>query len=398
MSITPDSRAKRLTALSRNSWRVLIEVNTRRGVLHSWLTRASRRYRCSTTYISTKVVNIFLCHTPLHLVITALELPLNASETHVFVIEDVAGMHALAQILLDRQGVRFHTLPGAVHSRHDRSLVAIQKENFSRIRRGLPSLSPSNLYVFFDQRPEAQAFLNFKYGTQPRISLLEDGLSIYKIASPFDRPYRRLLRNKLRFDLLWKGSKWLGQHPRIDEIACFFPEQLRDDLKTKSNRRLLLDAVASPFRGFLENYGPPRLGAHSGIVAVPHPEYDLTGPAFERFIEMCLEYFGRASLQPVFKLHPRDARSRETIIELAPDAQFAPHHLPVELLMLVEAGVEALVGFRTSALHVTSVLSPRKSVFYYEPSDPSDAQGGEEWREFYSGVSVRPLPTMGWSK
>lgn len=343
-------------------------------------------------------MNIFLCHTPLHLIIAALELPFSAAESHIFVVEDVPGMHALARALFDEGEISYHMLPGAAETNQVRPFIALQRENYSRIRSALPNLAPSHLFVFFDQRAEAQALLNFRYQSDPWVTLLEDGLSIYKVASPFDHPYRRLVWNKLRFDLSWKGSRWLGKHPRINEIACFFPEQLRDDLKSRPIRSLSRNLGPSHLHRLRKLYGPPRFGPGCGIVAVPHPDYGLAGPAFDRFIGRCLDYFRRDAIKPIFKLHPRDTYSQDAILKLAPDAVFAPHHFPVELVMLGEPGIKALVGFRTSALHVASALNLSHEIFYYEPTGMPDVPGQEVWREFYRGVCVPSLPSPEYSK
>ena len=338
-------------------------------------------------------MNIFLCHTPLHLLLAALELPKH-EQTHnfFFVMEDVPGIHELANALLSPSRVEFSMLPGtASHASPTPSTIDVQKQNAHNIKKKVIGHKIDRIFIFFDQRAEAQAILNHPFPNKPLITWLEDGVTTYNVASPFPRPFRRLIKHKMRFDLRWKGSKWLGQHPMIDEIRCFYPNLLRDDLK-----KMKVDVLPHRLDGkyvsaFLEFYGKEKFHRNTGVIILPHPDSGISPPSIAHFISESVRFFQSIAAEPTIKIHPRDAFTPQKIDQLAPHIRMMQQNFPMELIMFAEKNIGAITGFRTSALHVTAALHPFIKARYYEPDQVSSANRTDVWVDFFKEISVPPL-------
>jgi hypothetical protein len=336
-------------------------------------------------------MNVFICHTPLHVLITALEMPkLEDTDTLLFVVEDVLGIHDLAKTMLtpSHTTITMVMLSGTALRSNSASAIAIQKQNSKKIRETISGLPIERIFIFFDQRAEAQAILNYCFQNKPSVIWLEDGITTYTIASPFPRPVRRLLKHKLRFDMAWKGSRWLGQHPMIDEIRCFYPDLLRNDLKKKKIEPLTRELDKRYLTAFSNFYGPPRHDQKTGIIVVPHPDGGLSSQQINDFISEAIAYLHSINALPILKFHPRDETTVSRIISFTHGIEIAEQNFPLELMLFVEKKVKIIIGYRTSALHVTSALLPSVLPLYYESPYATDS---EKWITFFEKTSVLPL-------
>ncbi len=334
-------------------------------------------------------MNIFLCHTPLHVLISALEAPKHRdTETLFIIIEDSYGIHALASAILESPNTSFILLSGTASTSSSKEAIEIQKANQQKIRAIISKQSVDHIFIFFDQRVEAQALLNYHFSNKPIFSWLEDGITTYNVATPFAKPLRRLIKHKLRFDLAWKGSKWLGQHPMFEEICCFFPDALRNNLKDKTIRSLPRTLEESYCSAFLKFYGNERFSNRTGIIVVPHHDSGVSRKDIDTFISKSIYYIRSKDALPILKFHPRDEVTMARILGQNQDVQIMQQYLPIELVLLAEKNITVVTGYRTSALHVTSALFPNISILYYESPHAADSK---KWREFFIRTSVHPL-------
>lgn len=338
-------------------------------------------------------MNIFLCHTPLHLLLAALELPRHEqTRNFFFVVEDVPGIHELANALLSSSEVEFSMLPGtASHTSSTLSVIDTQKQNAVEIRKKLLAENIDRIFIFFDQRAEAQAILNHPFRKKPLVTWIEDGITTYSVALPFPRPLRRLIKHKIRFDLRWKGSKWLGQHPMIDEIHCFYPDLLRSDLKKIKSEALPRSLEDKYVSAFLDFYGHPKYHQKTGVVVLPHPDSGIPQSSITYFIAESVKFFQSIDAHTAIKIHPRDTFTPQIIGHLAPHTEIMQQNLPIELILYAERNIVAITGCRTSTLHVTSAIHPLLQSRYYEPEQIIQMNHPEIWIAFFAKVSVPPL-------
>lgn len=331
----------------------------------------------------------FLCHTPLHVLIAALESQkLTGEKVTYFIVEDTPEIHSLAEAMLGSKEATFSMLPGTAFVSSGADATRLQKQNAENIKEAIDRIPPDRICIFFDQRAEAQALLNHKYKSTPNVVLLEDGISTYKVASPFPRPFRRLIKHKLRFDLSWKGSAWIGSHPSIDEVHCFFPEFLRPDMRVLKTAPLLRRLTQRYIENFSQIYGKRKYEEPIGAITVPHPDSVTDSESVEDFVRLSIAHCESARIKPVLKLHPRDNRSKNHLLDAGISIQTLDKNLPLELILFTEKSIKLVFGYRTSALHVIHALHRETSTLYYEPTcGPSSAK----WHEFYEQLSIRRL-------
>lgn len=334
-------------------------------------------------------MNIVLCHTPLHLLIAALEAPrLSEDETLYIVVEDAKGLHALASALLETRSASLLMLPGTATSADPREHVPILKGNALHIRRIIRTREPSHVYIFYDLRIEAQTLLNHTYQARPKVTLLEDGVYTYQVAQPFKRRFRSALKNKIRYGWRWRGARWVGQHPLISQVRSFYPSLLRDDLKPKSAGALERAIEKSRLDRFLNNYGTAVQDERSCVIVVPHPSSGLSTDQLSAFLDRSLSYCSEMNLQPLLKYHPRDPTMELLHPHKSIDVLVAEKSLPIELLLYREKHIHSIIGYRTSAIHVTAALHRDVQVLYYEHPG-SDAV--DSWIDFFDEIGAERI-------
>ncbi|WP_424681506.1 hypothetical protein [Frateuria sp. YIM B11624] len=335
-------------------------------------------------------MKIYLCHTPLHVLLSALSKPGEDRENSLFaVVEDTPGLHHIAREFLQPVGGEFLMLPGTASTRSPREALKLQKANASTVRRSISGLPLTAAAVFYDLRAEAQALLNYALKPSTFVSCVEDGLLLYKVARPFSRSLTRRWRNKVRFGMKWKESRFIGRHPAIDEFCCLYPDMLRSDLRSKPYQQLphvLGDRFQERFRAL---YGNPRYDEPFGIIVLPHPETGISRLDLHRFVELSSSRCVSRGVEPVFKVHPRDVITRELLINAYPGSRFISQEYPVELVLYAEPQAQLITGVRTSALHVTKALHQGVECFYYEPDRTDSAT--TEWRAFFKHLGICPL-------
>jgi len=335
-------------------------------------------------------LKLYLCHTPLHVLLSALSRPGEGQEGSFFVVvEDTPGLHRIAREFLQPADGEFLMLPGTASTKSAKEALELQKSNASAVRRSISGLPVAAAAVFYDLRAEAQALLNYALEASAYVSCIEDGVLLYNVARPFSRSLTRRWKNKLRFGMKWKEARFIGRHPAIDEFCCLYPSMLRSDLRSKPYRELPHMLESSFRERFLALYGNPRYDEPFGVVVLPHPEADVSRNDLHRFIELSNSHCQSRGIEPIFKLHPRDVTTREILSNTHPGARFVSQEYPVELVLYAEPHARLITGVRTSALHVTRALHRNVECFYYEPGTADSA--AREWRSFFTRIGVRLL-------
>jgi len=265
----------------------------------------------------------------------------------------------------------------------------LQKANASAIRHRVSKLPITTAAVFYDLRAEAQVLLNYTLGAGALVSCIEDGLMLYDVARPFPRSLTRSWKNKLRFGMKWKEARFIGRHPAIDEFRCLYPRMLRDDLRNKPCREIPHTLAAEFQQRFQRLYGCKQYEHPFGIIVLPHPETKIARHDLFEFLEVGISRCASLGIEAVFKVHPRDTVTRSILLSAYPNYRFVSQDYPVELVLYVESRARLLMGFRTSALHVTKALHEYVECLYYEPRRPDPVS--LSWRSFFQHLDIRPL-------
>ena len=171
-------------------------------------------------------MQLFLCHTPLHILIGLLVAQEMSPEEEIAfaVVEDSEGLHALASTLIRAQNVKLLLLPGAVNSKSLVKCTLIRRANGKFLKCTFSKIADT-VFLFHDLRAESQALLNSpsRSHIKTRFVLLEDGIALYEPRSLLIGSTLSILKRKIAFGLNWKNARELGLHPQLSEIRCFYP-------------------------------------------------------------------------------------------------------------------------------------------------------------------------------
>ncbi|MBN9366329.1 MAG: hypothetical protein J0H59_04770 [Comamonadaceae bacterium] len=329
-------------------------------------------------------MQLFLCHTPLHLLISLLVAQKNSSaEKLIFaVIEDSQGLHALAQKLVVSKNIDLLLLPGAANTQSLLKSALIHRANAKHLH-DTYARAVDTVFIFHDLRAESQKLLNSEVArhTGVRFVLLEDGVALYEPGGFLVDGFVSILKRKIFWDIRWKHARELGLHPRLSEIQCFYPELLRSNLRhlcVKSLPKHLAGNISAP--SLLK---APLSNAPFCIVAVPHFAF---GENFIReFLISSRDYCFDRRLNLLLKLHPRDMVTKATIEQVISSPVYLPQELPLEVLLLSIPKAAVLIGSRTSALHVANVLQSNITCLYFDK--PSTVEG-VRWINFFTSIGI----------
>lgn len=331
-------------------------------------------------------MNIFICHTPLHLITAHIVKNLNPNNENLFiVIEDVKNIHALAKSILYDKHSKLLLLPGS--SSYNKSHRVTQISNSKIILKNILSKTPENIFISHDQRIESQVLLNSKNTFSSKFVLLEDGINTYFVAAPAKAPLATFLNRKLRYSMKWKGSKWVGDHPKISEVWSFYPTQLRQQLKNKSLRTLphcLSEELKYKFETF---YKTPAFTEPVGVIATPHPNAGLSKKDIKNLVNAAIKMHTSRGLETVFKTHPRDTHDNSFICSITGEYRTLPSELPLELLAACEP-IMSITSYRSSISHVLTALHPFIENFFFEPKN---SHKDTKWQKFYTHIGAKQI-------
>ena len=332
-------------------------------------------------------INLFLCHTPLHILISLLVAEhISPEEKIIFaIVEDSKNLHDFAQQLVNSRNIELLLLPGAASTQYLLKRALIHRANAKFLHDTYAGIV-SAVFIFHDLRAESQKLLNSDralYGNI-RFILLEDGVALYEPGGLLVDGFFSILKRKIFWDIRWKHAPELGHHPKLSEIQCFYPHLLKPSLRhlrAQPLPRIVPEIENSSLPGKLS-----LLHNNYCIIAVPH--YIFGKDFISKFIDYSMRYCASRQLIPVFKLHPRDQEAKSIISTVIDSPAFIPQDIPIELLLFCMPGAVALTGARTSALHIVNALHPNITCLYF---DEDDNKGGSRWINFFAMMDIRPL-------
>lgn len=294
-------------------------------------------------------------------------------------------MHDFASSLNLPVNIQLEFVPGAADGSNLVQSTLIQRRNAARLRKQHASTA-NTIYLFHDLRAESQALLNLPVAAlrKPRFVLLEDGIALYKPRGILPGSLTHILKRKLAFGFDWKHAHEVGLHPALSEIRCFYPRLLRDNLKRLPSSELpvSLERLKEIFAAG-KNANAENASAHA-IIALPHSRHTDAG-YYRYFLESALAYCARIAIRPRFKLHPSDANALGILKKLTNcPVEIAPQNMPLEILFLHDTGAKALIGSRTSALHIVKKLYPHVACMYHD----DESEYGKKWIRFFEEVGI----------
>ena len=330
-------------------------------------------------------MNLFVCHTPLHVLISLLV----ARECHHFpsvfvIVEDSVDLHGLANKIIRKDFGEIHFLPGLATYRNGVHRALMMRSNVKYLLAQFGS-ALAELYLFNDLRAETQALLNSCMNHDAaRCVLLEDGVGFYEPGGRLQWGVLAILKQRFAAGGGWMKGDELGFHPGISEIRSFYPELLKPHLKKKAGRPLPVNVEALDLAGAISI---PKLKDSSAIVVVPHTAF-LTQDYIARFINAVLAYCGRHGIEPIFKLHPSDRSGVAVLAKFLDDPAMLPQQLPMEMVVLGASRLHSVIGARTSSMHIIKRIYPETRVAYFE--EKSDL-AYDAWSSFLEKTGVFPL-------
>lgn len=335
-------------------------------------------------------MDVYLCHTPLHILISLIVANQNNSQkdgSTFFIIEDSPGLHRIAEALIDTRKSNLVLLPGLANSTNRFQSAMIMRSNAIGIHRTARKFS-GNFFIFNDIRPEAQFSLSRLKGekTASRKSiLLEDGIAIYNPGGTSEWNILQKIKYKIISGLNWIPISKIGSHPAISEIYCFYPQALRPDLMEKKAfqiPRCIPKEIIESFKHI-----SPVLEKNTTIIALPLISEE-NHEAGLKFIERAMIFCKTRKTTPFFKTHPRDQQSIKIIENLSFEANTLPNHLPLELIILANEDIDSIIGSRTSALHISKFFFPKKDIYYIEEKEDTISIA---WENFFRDTEINNI-------
>ncbi len=332
-------------------------------------------------------VFIFICHTPLHVLISSIisSTELLGEEITFIVVEDSDGLFGFAvEIGLEKSGAIVR-LAGSGVIRNRIKYTLAQRKNASLIRMKFRSLV-RRVYVFNDLRPEAQVLLNDRRLAKDgcEFVLVEDGMALYPPAGELVNGLLAVAKRKVFFGWRWQHARFIGLHPGLSEIRAFYPGLLRKDLCHLKSRALPvqdLRCVASNLSEVMVDNEYSKIP--SAIIAIPFG--NERAEDCRDFLFKSLGLCRSLGLKPYLKPHPRDKDYLINLKDILSGVDILSQSHPLEVLVGLLPDVRAIIGCRTSSLYICRLLYSDVGVYFF--SNPSRLDDGC-WVDFYRQVGV----------
>lgn len=332
---------------------------------------------------------VFVCHTPLHILISLMvahseRLP---NKPAFIIIDDSTGLGELADTIVPPAQIDTIKLPGDANADTPFNRLLTERSN-AKLLKNRYAQHTETVFTFHDIRAESQALLSAKRvhnSQRRRIILLEDGVALYAPHGLIYGGPLSVVKRKLAFGLSWRYGRKIGLNTAITEIRCFYPKLVREDLRNRNVAKLTADVPASVADNVCLDHDLP--DCDFAIIAVPYTS-NLTDRFLSSYLLAAGRYCERHRLVPVFKLHPRDFQARARIANRVLDARYFPQRLPLEVALFSQHPPHAVIGSKTSALHICKALSPAMQCLYFEIGEDDASR---IWQKFYSDVGIPPL-------
>lgn len=334
-----------------------------------------------------KPTQLFLCHTPLHVIISCLVASVDKTiEQSLFiVVNDSKYLVDIVEDFKEQLGFQFLPLKGGADATTRFQAMRYQQYNvklLKKISKNIPYI-----YIFHDLRPESQALLNNRSTVINQFFImLEDGVALYPTGEG-GVPSRLLsiLKRKIAFGFDWQHATELGLHPEINEIRCFFPHLVQKNL-TKKNITYLPTLITPKLCSVLGIHSD-LINAFTLIALVPHSSFVCPND-LNIFIIACQNYALAKKLSLIFKLHPRDYTGQELIKSNVSEAVFLSNEFAFESYLMQSDRPAAIVGFRTSSMHILKALFPEIECLFFETGDTAESL---IWNRFLVSAGINKI-------
>ncbi|RZJ22736.1 hypothetical protein E0H88_03345 [Acinetobacter sp. ANC 4216] len=336
--------------------------------------------------LQSQPTQIFLCHTPLHIIISCLVASAdNTIEQSLFVVvNDSKNLIDIAENFGKHLGFHFLPFKGGADATTRFQAMLYQQHNVKLLKQIAKNIP--NIYIFHDLRPESQALLNNRStSVNQKFVMLEDGVALYPTKGILPSSLLSIIKRKLAFGLDWKHADELGLHPEINEIRCFFPHLVQKNLNKKYITPLPI-LVTSKLRSVLGIHSD-LINPFSLIALVPHSSIVCIND-LNIFITTCQNYALANKLSLIFKLHPRDYEGQELIKSKIPGAVFLPNEFAFESFLMQNDQPAAIIGFRTSSIHILKSLFPDIACFFFEIGDTAESL---IWSQFLVSAGINKI-------
>lgn len=333
-----------------------------------------------------KILNLFLCHTPLHVIISCLVASEdNTIERSLFVvINDSKYLRDIVYNFSEKLGFKLLLLKGGADTNNSFEAMLQQKYNVKLLKPIAKNIN--KIFIFHDLRPESQALLNNpSTSICQKFIMLEDGIALYPKMGDLPTSLLSIIKRKLAFGLDWKHADKLGSHSEIKEIRCFLPHLIQEDLRKKYITHL--PNFISPTLRSVLGIQSDLISPLSLIALVPHSSI-VCSSDLNIFIITCQNYALANRLSLIFKLHPRDNESKELIKSRVPGAVFLPNEFAFESFLMKNDQPAAIIGFRTSSMHIIKVLFPDIKYFFFEKGNTAESLN---WEQFLISAGINKI-------
>lgn len=292
--------------------------------------------------------NIFIAHTPYHIVLAYGIARKNKSKDNILLIVfDFLKADDMAEILKSSPGIPFKEiefLPGAYGYGGMRKRINIRK-NIKTIRKIVNSGAVGSVYIFNDSRAENQALLHYaqkKNGSVKGV-YVEDGVASYSSYVYPSRSVFKMLIGKMLYGWFWSDVRILGASSGIGRIMATFPVFVRNDIGEREimalqkedflslKNEVFFKKYAVAFESHLSEINKADaliIIEHSGIIQLYSPEYEkITREVVGRLLSL--------KLKLAVKYHPREESSDFLLLADKEGISILPRSFPLELFYIM---------------------------------------------------------------
>lgn len=327
---------------------------------------------------------VFICHTPLHCLLSWIISKDCDHSTMVWVSDSDIDTKYLKAINRQMESDLL-VLSGAFQSKSIIERLSARVSNIRRIASRFKNRPFERVVVFNDVAPEDQYMIHLAKKWNSEVWLGEDGVAIYETGGYFSYSLLEKILAKAIYGVWWRPKARIGASISASKLFASAPGLLRKDVT-------LAGAEVVPFPVHKAQEASILLEA-SGIESPWHSEYVLcilpliTDDNADKVLGMVREVTANAK-STVLKPHPRQTSEAFSLLKSLFDKheKVLPKNFPCELLCLGQKKPTMVIGLGSSGLHLIKSFCPEIDVRFY--SSP-DLQLSEEWRSFYDHFGIK---------
>lgn len=320
---------------------------------------------------------IFVCQTPLHFYLTyMLSREWTGKKAIVWVSESDVDARLL-RMVAGVSSFRIFHLPGGARVSSKVLRMLMRSINVLRLRFFQRKLRNQNLVIFNDTSPETQYLIASFHSRGGRVFLAEDGVATYSIGGVVPAGIISRWLGKILYGSWWSPKPKIGLDDRVSAVFASYPKLLRSDV-VRAKEVLQIPSLETQYIDSSFD-----LGLKDYLLCVMPLVSSVTDKELCRFLKAI-----KLGRKLAIKLHPRETGAGRKCIDeflAGNDYFYLPREAPVEVLCLSNSGQMAVVGYRSSALHLLKFFRSDLHVMYVEFAP--DGEGGG-WFDFYRQVGI----------